>query len=35
MPRDFEIYLEDILKGISKIRDYTAGLTRESLLKTT
>lgn len=30
MPRDFEVYLEDILQATSKIRGYTAGLTRES-----
>ena len=30
MPRDFEIYLEDIREAIVKIRDYTAGLTRQS-----
>ena len=30
MPRDFEVYLEDILQAINKIRSYTAGLTRES-----
>lgn len=30
MPRDFEVYLEDILQAISKTRNYVAGLTRES-----
>lgn len=30
MPRDFEVYLEDILQGIGKIRTYIAGMTRES-----
>jgi uncharacterized protein with HEPN domain len=30
MPRDFEVYLEDILQAIRKVHDYTAGLTRES-----
>ena len=30
MPRDFEVYLEDILQAISKIRNYTAGVTRKS-----
>ena len=30
MPRDFEVYLEDILQAIGKIHDYTAGQTRES-----
>jgi uncharacterized protein with HEPN domain len=29
MPRDFEVYLEDILQAIGKIRNYTAGLTRD------
>jgi uncharacterized protein with HEPN domain len=29
MPRDFEVYLEDILQAIGKIRIYTAGLTRD------
>lgn len=28
MPRDFEVYIEDILQAIGKIRNYTAGLTR-------
>ncbi len=28
MPRDFEVYLEDIRQAISKIQNYTAGLTR-------
>jgi len=31
MPRDFEVYLEDILQAIAKIRIYVAGVTRESL----
>ena len=30
MPRDFEVYLEDIREAIVKVRAYTAGLTRES-----
>ena len=30
MPRDFEIYLEDILQAIVKTRNYVAGLTRQS-----
>ena len=30
MPRDFEVYLEDILQAIAKTRSYVAGLTRES-----
>ena len=31
MPRDFEVYLEDILQAIAKTRNYVAGITRESL----
>jgi uncharacterized protein with HEPN domain len=31
MPRDFEIYLEDILQAIAKTRKYVAGVMRESL----
>jgi uncharacterized protein with HEPN domain len=27
MPRDYEVYLEDILQAITKIRQYTAGLS--------
>ena len=27
MPRDYEIYLKDILEAIAKIRDYTRGLS--------
>ena len=30
MPRDFEVYLEDIREAIVKVRNYTAGLTRQS-----
>jgi uncharacterized protein with HEPN domain len=30
MPRDFEVYLEDIRQAISKIQNYTAGLTRDA-----
>ena len=30
MPRDFEIYLEDIRQAIRKIHSYTASLTQES-----
>jgi len=30
MPRDFEVYLEDIRQAIVKVRNYTAGLTRQS-----
>src|SRR2546430_17266638 len=29
MPRDFRVYLEDILGAISKIRRYTDGLTKQ------
>jgi uncharacterized protein with HEPN domain len=28
MPRDFNVYLEDILEAIRKIRRYTNGLSR-------
>ena len=31
MPRDFEVYLEDILQAIAKTRSYVAGETRVSL----
>jgi len=27
MPRDYKVYLEDILQAISRIREYTAGLS--------
>jgi len=30
MPRDFEVYVEDIRQAIAKIQSYTAGLTREA-----
>ncbi len=30
MPRDSRVYLEDILEAIEAIRDYTAGVSRES-----
>lgn len=30
MPRDFEVYLEDIRQAIGKIRSYTANLTLEA-----
>jgi uncharacterized protein with HEPN domain len=29
MPRDYEIYLKDILEAIAKIRDYTSGFSFE------
>lgn len=30
MPRDYSVYLEDILGAISKIRRYTSGLSRDA-----
>jgi len=30
MPRDFEVYLGDIRQAISKIQNYTAGLSRDA-----
>ena len=30
MPRDSDVYLEDIREAIDKVRNYTAGPTRES-----
>ncbi len=30
MPRDYEIYLEDIREAIGKIKRYTTGLSRET-----
>jgi uncharacterized protein with HEPN domain len=30
MPRDYEVYLEDIRDAIDKVKRYTAGLTRET-----
>ena len=30
MPRDFDVYLEDILEAIRRIRMYTVGLDREA-----
>ena len=30
MPRDSDVYPEDIREAIDKVRNYTAGLTRES-----
>lgn len=29
MPRDYEIYLEDIREAIGKVKKYTTGLSRE------
>ena len=31
MPRDYKVYLDDILEAATKIRDYTKGLTLEGL----
>ena len=31
MPRDYRVYLDDILEAVRKIHTYTAGMTRESL----
>jgi uncharacterized protein with HEPN domain len=31
MPRDFEVYLEDIRHALTKIQRYTAGMTRNGL----
>ena len=31
MPRDYKVYLEDILQAVAKIRKFTNGLSRESL----
>ena len=31
MPRDYKVYLDDILEAVTKIRDYTKGLTLEGL----
>ena len=30
MPRDFEVYLQDILEAILKVQAYTAGMSQES-----
>ena len=30
MPRDYEVYLEDIRDAIGKVKRYTTGLTREA-----
>ncbi len=29
MPRDYRVYLDDILESVGKIKDYTAGYTRQ------
>jgi uncharacterized protein with HEPN domain len=31
MPRDYRVYLDDILQAIAKIREYTTGLSAEEL----
>ena len=31
MPRDFEVYLQDILEAIGKVNAYTAGMSRAEL----
>ncbi|MBI5560841.1 MAG: DUF86 domain-containing protein [Deltaproteobacteria bacterium] len=31
MPRDYKVYLDDILEAVTKISDYTKGLTLEGL----
>jgi uncharacterized protein with HEPN domain len=31
MPRDYKVYLDDILQAIAKVREYTAGFSREDL----
>jgi uncharacterized protein with HEPN domain len=31
MPRDYKVYLEDMLRAIQQIKSYTTGITRESL----
>ena len=30
MPRDYEVYLEDIRDAIGKVKRYTTGLTQEA-----
>jgi len=32
MPRDFKVFIDDILEGINKIRLYTAGMVYESFI---
>ena len=32
MPRDYKVYLEDIIEAVRKIRSYTEGLSREEFL---
>ncbi|MBI3666305.1 MAG: DUF86 domain-containing protein [Acidobacteria bacterium] len=31
MPRDYKVYLEDILEAISRIRQYTKGFSLEDI----
>ena len=31
MPRDYRVYLDDILDAVTKIRDYTSGMNLEGL----
>ena len=31
MPRDYSVYLDDILEAIQRIRNYTAALSRDEL----
>jgi uncharacterized protein with HEPN domain len=33
MPRDYEVYLEDIRDAIGKVKRYTTGLSREAFEK--
>ncbi len=33
MPRDSDVYLDDILTSIGRIGDYTSGLTREAFVE--
>ena len=33
MPRDYKVFVEDILGAIDKVRRYTAGLSRETLFE--
>ena len=35
MPRDYKVYLEDILEAIRRIREYTAGTSRAALERDT
>jgi uncharacterized protein with HEPN domain len=32
MPRDYKVYLEDVLQAIGKIRDYTTGMSRQAFM---